>query len=73
MHGCALKDGEEDLGDVVGKDCKGEAPEEGGKARNGAEDAVEEEECGVLEGGGANTVEHFHCYDGLKAVRAVGV
>lgn len=65
MHGCALKDGEEDLGDVVGKDYKGEAPEEGGKARNGAEDAVEEEKCGVLEGGGSNTVEHFHCYDGL--------
>ena len=43
MHGHALEDGEEDFGDVVGKDYKGEAPEEGGKARDEAEDAVEEE------------------------------
>ena len=60
MHGCALEDGEEDFGDVVGEDYKSEAPEESGKARNGAEDAMEKEKCGVFEGGGANAVEHFH-------------
>lgn len=60
MHGCALENGEEDLGNVVGEDHKSETPEEGGKSRNGAEDAVEKEKGGVFEGGCANAVEHFH-------------
>lgn len=60
MHRGALKDGKEDFGDVVGKDHEDEAPEESGQARNGAEDAVEEEKGGKFEGGRANAVEHFH-------------
>lgn len=60
MHGGALEDGEEDFGDVVGRNYKGEDPEEGSKARNGAEDAVEEEKSGVFEGGGTDAVEDFH-------------
>ena len=59
-HGRTLKDREEDLGDVIGKDYKGEAPEEGSKTRNGAENPVEEEKGRVFEGGGANAIEYFH-------------
>ena len=54
------EDGEEDFGDVVGKDYEGEEPEEGGKARNGAEYAVEEEKGGVFECGGADAIENLH-------------
>lgn len=71
MHRRALENGEKYFGDIVGQDYKGETPEEGGKARDEAEDAVKEEKGGEFVGGSASAIEHFQCHNGLKVVRAV--
>ena len=71
MHRRALENGEKYFGDIVGQDYKGETPEEGGKARDEAEDAVKEEKGGEVVGGSASAIEHFQCHNGLKVVRAV--
>ena len=68
MHGHALKNGEKDFGNIVGCDEKGKAPQDGGKAGNETEDAVEEEKSGVFEDGRANAVENFHRDDSLSGV-----
>lgn len=40
MDGIALEDGQEDLGDVVGKDNSGNSPQDRREARDGIEDAM---------------------------------